>query len=164
MFFPEGLKLVSDILGDHYASLALRPFYLGNCSGESLGGEDFVRGGIDHVIPLHLHIVGLTALAGPVLVLEGLGNEMPGADKTGGLLVAYAYEEEAVAFVGLFVLDHAPVEIVGAAVPVVFVVTQDVTAFVEVELVEEAVQLVAGEEGVPIEKESVHIDAVLGYL
>ena len=75
---------------------------------------------------------------------------MADADDAGGFLIADLDEDEAVAFVGFLMFDDAPVEAVRRRIEVSIIINQDIDTFRERELVQEAVQLVAGEMGVPV--------------
>ena len=75
---------------------------------------------------------------------------MADADDAGGFLITDLDEDEAIAFVGFLMFDNAPVEAVRRRIEVIIIVNQDIDTLREIEIVQKAVQLVAGEMGVPV--------------
>ena len=75
---------------------------------------------------------------------------MADADDAGGFLIADLDEDEAVAFVRFLMFDDTPVEVVRRRIKVIIIINQDIDTFRELEIVQEAVQLVAGEMRVPV--------------
>ena len=147
---PECIDLIGNLGSNHYAGLAAGPLDFRDSGDEVEGLQNLVRSGLDDGFPIHVHIPDPSALTGPVFPLIGLGSEMADSDDTGGLLIADLDEDEAVAFVGFLMLDDAPVEAVRRRIEVIIIINQDIDTLREREIVQEAVQLVAGEMGVPV--------------
>ena len=163
MLLPKDLDLSCDFGGYLNPGLALRPLHFRNGLDEPAGGKDFVRVGFHNGFPFHVHVVDDASLAGPVTVFVRLGSKMANADDAGMLLIADTDEDEAVTFVGLLMLNDAPVEAIGRTIPFIFV-GEDFLALPEVEIVQETVQFIAGKEGVPVEEKGFHLGRIIGYL
>ena len=155
MLLPKRLYFSGDFWGDFYACLAFGPDDLRDGINEDIGRENLVGSGIDYGFPAHVHVVGFSALAGPVFVYIRVGSEGTYPDDSSGFLIADADEYEAVAFVGLFVLYDAPVEEIRGTVPVVGI-CENVFPGRKVEIIKEALQLVARKEGIPVKEECCH--------
>ena len=146
---PQRQDLLGDFRGHLNASLSLGPDDFRDGVDEGIGLEYLVGGGIHDGFPAHIHIVGLTALAGPVGICIRVGSICAYTDDAGGFLIADTDKDKAVSAFSFFVLYNTPVEEVWRTVPVIGI-RQDIFPFREVEIIEEAFQLVAGEEGIPV--------------
>ena len=155
MAVPEVFNPSGDFMGDFYAGFALGPIDFRYNIDKDIRLQDAVRSGLDDGLPFHAHIPGLAALAGPVLALERLSREMTDADYACGFGIANLNENESVALVGLLVLNDAPVEVVGRAIPFIEH-GKNIFSFREVEFLKEALKFVAGEIRVPVKKERCH--------
>ena len=117
MGVPERFNLGGDIRSYFNAGLAFGPIDFRDGIYKDIRLQDAVGRGLDDGLPFHTHVPSLTALAGPVLTLEGLCSKMPDTDYASRFGIANPNENESVALVGFLVLYDAPVEIVGRAIP-----------------------------------------------
>lgn len=137
--------------GIHFnAGLAFSPLHFGDCRLKGFCRQDLVGGRIHHAVPLHIHIIGPAALARPVLVLVRVRSEGSNANDSCRSFVSDLYENKTVTTVSLLVLNYAPIKEIRRTVPVIIISRQHVLAVGEIEILQKAVQLIAGEIWVPI--------------
>ena len=72
MLLPESLYLLRNLRRNFYASFSLGPHHFWDGLDQFVGLEDLVGRRFNDGLPVHLHIVNLAPLAGPVLIQERL--------------------------------------------------------------------------------------------